>query len=65
VPGSEICVANNYPYIFAFSSLIDKDIEIKAKKCGFDSCVEGPLTLEKVQKDIVDFIEKDRLFKKK
>ena len=62
---SETYDAGSHPYIFAVSSLIDRDIEIKAKKFGFDSCVEGPLTQEKVQKNIIDFMERDKNFKKK
>ena len=62
---ADVCDASNLPYIFAFSCLIDQEIEKKAKKCGFNSCVEGPLTHEKVNKNIIEFIERDRLFKKK
>ena len=40
--------------------LINDEIESQAKEYGFCGCIEGPLSMEKVQTKILDFIKKDK-----
>ena len=35
---------NENLYIFAFSALITPEVEEKARKTGFNKCIEAPLT---------------------
>ena len=46
--------------MFAYSQLVNDAIEAKAIKHGFSKCIEGPLSFEKIHREILDFIEKDK-----
>jgi hypothetical protein len=54
---------NDNLYIFAYSALVTKEVEERAAKTGFNKCIEAPLTLQAIEKDIIEFMEKDKVSK--
>ena len=57
-------VLNENLFIFAYSALITKEIEEKAAKTGFSKCIEAPLTTKVIEKEIMEFMDKDRVSRK-
>ena len=48
-------------YIFAFTGLVTKEIELKAIEYGFNKCIESPLTQESIKVEILEYMEQKEI----
>lgn len=58
-------ILNENLFIFAYSALITKEIEEKALKAGFNKCIEAPLTVQSIEKEIIEYMDSERKSKKR
>lgn len=47
----------NRPFIFAYSALIDNEVEMKIKKYGFDQCFNAPMNMDAFNNEILPLLE--------
>ena len=52
------------PLMVAYSGLVNKEVEERAKEAGFDLVIESPLTVEKIKNIVFGGIE-DKILKKR
>lgn len=45
------------PFIFAYSALIDAEVEQKCQEIGFDSCFSAPMNFEAFRNQVLPFLE--------